>query len=377
MKGTGEDAEAGGAARRDGPSVAPSPDGASAAAARRLYDALGRSYLATYGEHVHIGLYADRDGADRPSWGAAQRAMVGELVALAGPPPPLAGTGKLLDIGCGHGATACDLAERFGCDAVGINISPFQVAYANALAARRGLGGRARFLVADGMAPPFGAGAFGAVVSIESAAYMPDKRKFVSEIARLLAPGGRLYLSDFCAASPAPQRSRRQQAALDAVDAAFASAGAWACAEEYRRMMEACGLLVLAEADWTLRLRGFWDIGLAEALLRRDPESEAAARGRSALANLAVLFVRLLHISWLCLQPLLLHADARPLAKAVWGFVLGGDARIMRRAFGGGALMYRAFVAVKPEGGAGKPGPPPAAREVAVDVAAVRDQRPL
>lgn len=48
--------------------------------------------------------------------------------------------------------------------------------YANALAARRGLAGRARFLVADGAAPPFGDGAFGAVVSLESAAYMPDKR---------------------------------------------------------------------------------------------------------------------------------------------------------------------------------------------------------
>jgi cyclopropane fatty-acyl-phospholipid synthase-like methyltransferase len=30
-------------------------------------------------------------------------------------------------VGCGHGATACDFAEALGSEAVGINISPFQV----------------------------------------------------------------------------------------------------------------------------------------------------------------------------------------------------------------------------------------------------------
>ena len=79
---------------------------------------------------------------------------------------------------------------------------------------------------------------------------------------------------------------------------------------------------------------------------------------------------QLLHISWLCVQPLLLHADPRPLGKAVWGFVLGGDARTMRRAFGSGALKYCAIIAVKPAGGeGGRPLPPagPATDGGAVD----------
>jgi hypothetical protein len=53
---------------------------------------------------------------------------------------------------------------------------PPQVEHANRFAASRGLSGRAKFLVADGMAPPFEDGSFDVVVSVESAAYMPDKK---------------------------------------------------------------------------------------------------------------------------------------------------------------------------------------------------------
>ncbi len=35
---------------------------------------------------------------------------------------------QLLDVGCGHGATALHMAKHLGCEsAVGVNISPFQV----------------------------------------------------------------------------------------------------------------------------------------------------------------------------------------------------------------------------------------------------------
>lgn len=98
--------------------------------------------------------------------------MIDALLGLSG----LTSAKKLLDIGCGHGATACHMAQALGCEsAVGVNISAFQVERANALAAARGLANRARFVVADGMAPPFEDGAFDVVVSVESAAYMPDK----------------------------------------------------------------------------------------------------------------------------------------------------------------------------------------------------------
>jgi hypothetical protein len=50
---------------------------------------------------------------------------------------------------------------------------------------------------------------------------------------------------------------------------------------------------------------------------------------------------------WLCTRALL-KLNPRPTRMALGGFLLGGNARVMRGAFGCGALRYRAIVAVKP-----------------------------
>jgi len=49
---------------------------------------------------------------------------------------------------------------------------------------------------------------------------------------------------------------------------------------------------VVAEADWTGKLRGFWDLGLQELLLRREPEAEAAFKQRTPAKNAAVFTKR-------------------------------------------------------------------------------------
>ncbi len=55
----------------------------------------------------------------------------------------MVGEGKtVLDVGSGKGVTACYLAEKYGCEVVGIDISEKMVAYARELALRKGLGSR-------------------------------------------------------------------------------------------------------------------------------------------------------------------------------------------------------------------------------------------
>lgn len=54
---------------------------------------------------------------------------------------------------------------------------------------------------------------------------------------------------------------------------------------------EANGMQVVKVADWTHRLRGFWDLGAAEVLLWRDPEAEKRYYQRSFLANLLVFIL--------------------------------------------------------------------------------------
>jgi hypothetical protein len=67
---------------------------------------------------------------------------------------------------------------------------------------------------------------------------------------------------------------------------------------------------------------------------------------------------------WVCITPLF-FGNPEPFLKGVHGFVLGATHRTMARAFGSGALRYRAIVAVKPPAAAAAAVKPPAAAAAA------------
>ncbi|KAI8475869.1 MAG: S-adenosyl-L-methionine-dependent methyltransferase [Monoraphidium minutum] len=323
-----------------------------AKAGRKLYDGVGLLYKFAYGDHVHIGLYEDFTSPSRPSWGEAQTDMVDQLTAMTG----LDAADRLIDIGCGHGATALHLARALGCRAVGVNISEYQarrgrtgeVEQAALLAQQQGLGARAEFVVADGQRPPYGDGQFDLAVSVESAAYMADKKLFISELARMLQPGGRLLLADFCRADG--DLSASQLASLRGIDRAFKSAGNWTSAAQYKELMAANGLTVIAEDDWTGRIRGFWDLSVHEMLLRRGPAEEAAWRARGWLRNFWILFCKIMFVEWTIMINLFMGRGG-PWWMAVVGVFLGCNRRTMHRAFGCGALRYATIAAVKAPAG--------------------------
>jgi ubiquinone/menaquinone biosynthesis C-methylase UbiE len=97
---------------------------------------------------------------------------------------------KVLDIGCGVGGPALNIAEHSGCHVTGVNIVERQVQIARERAARRGLADRTRFEVADGMNMPFPDASFDAIYIFEAGCHMPDKPRFYRECARVLRPGG-------------------------------------------------------------------------------------------------------------------------------------------------------------------------------------------
>jgi len=102
----------------------------------------------------------------------------------------LAGLGPVLDVGCGTGLLADYLAERCATqvDLIGVDLSEGML---RAFKARGGLGAQA-----DMGRLPFRAEAFGAVVSVTVFRIIPsDERRILSEMARVLRPGGRLVLS--------------------------------------------------------------------------------------------------------------------------------------------------------------------------------------
>jgi len=129
----------------------------------------------------HAALAVD-EAADAP-W---QRLVRAHLPALDGQ--------RVLEIGCGRGGFAAALAREKGARVVGADFS--RTAIALAAAHRRATTvERLDLLVADIGAIPHPEGAFDAVISCETVEHVPDPRRAVRECARVLRPGGRLYLT--------------------------------------------------------------------------------------------------------------------------------------------------------------------------------------
>ena len=101
---------------------------------------------------------------------------------------------QLLDVGCGPGAALVDAAGVVR-SAYGIDLSPEMIG--KALDATRGFE-HVDVCVADSERLPFGDAAFTAVLCSTSFHHYPDPQHAVREMARVLAPGGRLVVGDAC-----------------------------------------------------------------------------------------------------------------------------------------------------------------------------------
>ncbi|MGC8484197.1 MAG: class I SAM-dependent methyltransferase [Candidatus Baltobacteraceae bacterium] len=102
----------------------------------------------------------------------------------------------VLDVASGKGASAFAVAERFGCQVVGIDLSEANIAESNAEALRRGLSPGVRFVVGDAESLPFDAASFDALLCECAFCTFPDKPAAAAEFARVLRPGGRVGMSD-------------------------------------------------------------------------------------------------------------------------------------------------------------------------------------
>lgn len=101
---------------------------------------------------------------------------------------------RVLDLGCGTGNIARELARR-GCEVTGVDISEGQIAVARRLCADENL--RVDFLVRPAENTQLSAGSFNVVTAAQSWLYF-DRDRVVAEVKRLLAPGGRLMTCHIC-----------------------------------------------------------------------------------------------------------------------------------------------------------------------------------
>ena len=101
--------------------------------------------------------------------------------------------GRILDAGCGGGGMPLSLAEEA---ALVVGIDPFpRFTDAGVRLGRERSFQHLHFALADGMALPFADGAFDLVLSHAVIEHVADAPLYLRECARVLAPGGRVYLS--------------------------------------------------------------------------------------------------------------------------------------------------------------------------------------
>jgi demethylmenaquinone methyltransferase / 2-methoxy-6-polyprenyl-1,4-benzoquinol methylase len=121
-----------------------------------------------------------------PRW---RRALVGALKPRPGE--------RILDVATGTGMVALALA-RSGCEVVGLDQSQEMLARAQAkLAAEPGLGARVSFVRGEAERLPFPDGHFDGLSFTYLLRYVDDRAATMTELARVVRPGGRIGMLEF------------------------------------------------------------------------------------------------------------------------------------------------------------------------------------
>lgn len=114
---------------------------------------------------------------------------------------------RVLDVGCGVGTTAIELARRFGCQVTAIDIDQLMLdrARANVMAARAG---GVEVMAGDIRALDYPDGTFDAVL-VEAVTMFVDRRRAAAEVVRVCRPGGQVLEHEFIYRRP-PSSEIRQ-----------------------------------------------------------------------------------------------------------------------------------------------------------------------
>jgi len=169
---------------------------------------------------------------DRPPDLEARLARVVEVAGIA---PGW----RVLDVGAGTGPLIPHLAEAVG--EAGLVVAVDFAMKMLAQAKAKGLGARARLAQASVAVLPFAAGRFDAVTCNAAFPHFPDHRRALSEMARVLRPGGRLVIS-LPVGRAAVEAIHHQAGGPIEHDSA-------PDAEAMRSMLEAAGLRVVSVID--------------------------------------------------------------------------------------------------------------------------------
>jgi tocopherol O-methyltransferase len=143
-------------------------------------------YYSLWGEHLHHGYWV----TGKETKEDAQLALTKHLAEIASIKPG----SRVLDVGCGFGASSIYLAKQYGAKTTGITISPVQVSMANKAAKKAEA--ECEFLLMDADNLQLNE-SFDVIWSIESISHYKNPKDFLEKATTILKPGGTLAVIDW------------------------------------------------------------------------------------------------------------------------------------------------------------------------------------
>jgi ubiquinone/menaquinone biosynthesis C-methylase UbiE len=160
----------------------------------QFFDSTTQTYLSFWDREgvLHTGYFAPGNADD---YAAAAEHTSRLLADEAG----IDAASRVLDIGCGCGNFVFHLARRLACACEGLDLSRERVDFAERKRAEAPdeLARRVTFCHGSATQLPHPAASFSHVVSQDALFLVPDKPRSHAEMFRVLAPGGRLAVTDF------------------------------------------------------------------------------------------------------------------------------------------------------------------------------------
>ncbi len=120
------------------------------------------------------------------------RASTDALLNAAG----ITSSSRVLDVGCGVGTTAIEIARRFGAAVTAVDIAPLMLERARANLQAAGVTDRVTVKTGDILDLAYPDGAFDVVIA-EAVTMFVDRQPAAAELARVCAPGGRVLATEF------------------------------------------------------------------------------------------------------------------------------------------------------------------------------------
>ena len=154
-----------------------------------LYDSAYSNYAADVYRQVRVATYGEDLG--QTSW------VTNEESGAIPHTLHLTSASRVLEIGCGSGAYALQLATVAGCSIVGVDINEAGIRNANTLARDRHLADRVSFEHCDvSKTLPFPDATFDAAFANDVLCHIPERLALLREIFRVLKPSALLLFSD-------------------------------------------------------------------------------------------------------------------------------------------------------------------------------------